>query len=516
MKIRYLNAWASHLQRVYLFAWLCLLVPVAAQAQTLLVQAAANNTLPLQDFGNIPVGRVSAPQSFLLSGTSLTSDGTITAPGGFQVRVGTSAYASTLTLTASGGTLNATSIDVVFAPVASGSNPAGTGAYADIITATAMTTSGSTTQSVAVSGTAPSGPYVFVDTATLAFGQLSGSGSGQALTFMVGGNNLGSNSITLATALTGGTTSGSIQIRNLAVVGSTFATSLVIESVNGQVPQTNIQVRIVGPITSQSNFTGTITATSGAAVAAPNNVVQVTGNNSFTGSNSSSTFTVSTPPSPGYPGGGQPLLPFSTVPEKASASQTLLVSGSFLINNITVRAPANFQVSLDAAFTGLGSGTPGATTTGNNISIAPVSGKVENVLVYIRYVPLVAGTESGTAINFSSSPATPIATTVAANSIGTIESRTIFVKPAPLVIGPGVQSAPQLIRIHAELIRSPARISVSGESAGAQGNPNGYAQFRISTDGITYTDPASANVNNNSIQLMPDANNTIDQDIYVI
>ncbi len=514
MKIRYLKGWANHLQRVYLFCWLCLLVPAAAHAQTLLVQAAPNNTLPLADFGTIPVNRVSASQSFLVSGSSLTDNVVVAAPDGFQVRVGSAAYASSVTLVPTGGTLSATPIEVVFAPVVSSAYPNGTGAYASNITATTMNGTNPVVQTVAVSGTSPSGPYVFVDGTTLAFGQLSGSGSGQTLTFVVAGNNLGSTPITLTTALTGSTASGSIQMRNPSVASSTFATSLVIAPVSGQVPQTTIQVRIVGPIASQSTFTGTITATSGAAVAAPSNVVQVTGTNSFVDSNSSSTFTVSTPPSPGYPGGGQPLQPFSTVPEKASASQTLLVSGSFLINNIVVRAPANFQVSLDAAFTGLGAGSAG-TTTANVVSISPVGGKVENVLVYIRYVPLVAGTESGTAINFSSSPATPIATTVAANSIGTIESRTLFVKPAPLVIGTNVQSAPQRIRIHAELMRSPARISVSGESAGAQGNPNGYAQFRISTDGINYTDPT--NPSNSFVQLTPDPNtNTIDQEIYVI
>ncbi|TDN35868.1 hypothetical protein A8B98_11920 [Hymenobacter sp. UV11] len=338
------------------------------------------------------------------------------------------------------------------------------------------------------------------------------------LTFTVGGKNLGSTDITLATALTSPTTTGGIQVRNPAIAGSVFQNSITLTPVNGEVIATTIQVRIVGPVASNSNFTGTITATSGAAVAAPSNVVQVTGNNSFTDPNSSSTFTVSTPPTnpitPGYPSGGQPLQPFSTVPEKASASQTLVVSGSFLINGILVRAPANFQVSLDNAFTGLGAGSTG-TVTGNSLTINPVGGKVENVLVYIRYVPLVAGKESGTAINFSSSPATSIGTTVSANSIGTIESRTVFIKPSPLVIGTNVRSAPQLIRIHAELVRNPTRISVSGESQGAQGNPNGYAQFRISTDGTTYTDPT--NTTNNYIQLTPDpTTNIIDQDIYVV
>jgi hypothetical protein len=510
MKYNYSKAHFLHLQRAC-FVFLCLLLPAITWAQTLVVEAAPGNTLPLQNFGTIPVNRTSAPQSFLISGTSLSGNVVITAPDGFQIRMGSNSFStSDITLLTAEGTVSPTTIDVRFAPVVSGT-------YTSNIVATTPSGAGSTSAYVPVSGTAPSGPYVFVEPTTLAFGQVSGSGSGKTLEFTVGGDKLGTTPITLTTALTGSTTSGGIQVRNPAVAGSSFATSLTIAPVNGRVPQTTIQVRIVGPVASQSNFTGTVTATSGSAVAAPNNVVQVTANNPFTGTSTSSTFTVTTPPTPGFPGGGQPLQPFSTVPEKASASQTLIVSGSFLVSEILVRAPANFQVSLDNSFPKLGAGEAG-TRTGNELSITPTTdGKVENALVYIRYVPLRAGKESGTAINFNSSPATPIGTTVAANSYGNIESRTIFNKVGPLVISETVRSTPQLIRIHADLVRNPARISVSGESANAQGNPKGYAQFRISTDGITYTDPTSTDTESNSIQLSPDQQtNSIDQDIYVI
>ena len=143
--------------------------------------------------------------------------------------------------------------------------------------------------------------------------------------------------------------------------------------------------------------------------------------------------------------GGQPLVAFSTVPEKASANQTLIVSGSFLVNGITVHAPNNFQVSLDAAFGSLGNGTPG-TTTGNTFTIPAINGTVNNTTVYVRYIPLVAGTESGTGVTFDSEPAASRAINVQANSIGSIQSRTIYIKPAPLVIGSSVQSTSQLIR----------------------------------------------------------------------
>jgi hypothetical protein len=517
MKNNYPTFYTACLKRLLGVLLLCLLLPMALRAQSITVQAAPGNSLPLQNFGTVPVNRTSTPQSFVVSGDNLTGNVTVAAPEGFQLRTGTNAFSPSLTLSSGTGTLNATTIDVRFAPVASASRPNGTGAYADNVVISTPSGGSTTSQTVAVAGTAPAGPYVFVDPATLAFGAVSQSGSGQVLTFVVGGGNLGTTAITVATALSGSTTSGSVQIRNPAVRNSPFTTSVTLTPVNGQVPETTLQARIVGPIPSQSNFTGTITATSTGAVAAPNNVVQVTGNNSFTGTNTSSTFTVSTPPSnpitPGYPNGGQPLQPFNTVPEKASATQTLVVSGSFLVKDITVKAPNNFQVSLDATFPGLGSGGAG-TVTGNSLAITPVGGTVNNTIVYIRYVPLVAGTESGTGITFDSAPATSIAAIVRANSIGSIESRTIYNPEGPVVIGANERTSPQLVHIHAELLRNPTKIMVSGESSGALGNPNGYAQFQISTDGVTYTDPTDPATS--YIQLTPDpTTNIIDQDIYV-
>lgn len=501
---------------LYLLAFL--LAGVGTQAQSITVQAAMGNTLPLQNFGSVQVNRTSLQQSFLVSGANLTGAVTLNSAAGFEIRTGGNAFGtSAVVLTPTGGTLNSTAIDVRFAPVPSGSRPDGSGAYADNVMAVTPSGGGTVSQAVAVAGTGvatPTTAYVYVDPASLAFGTVSQSGSGQVLRFVVGGGNLGTTPITLATALSGSTASGTILVRNPAVVGSVFATSLTIDPVNGQVPETAIETRIDGPIASQSNFTGTVTATSGTAVAAPDNVVQVTATNPFAGSNTSSTFTVSTPPNPSNPSGGQPLLPFSTVPNKASATQSVLVSGSFLVSGITVSAPGNFQVSLDPAFPGLGNGGPG-TVTANSLVISPSNGTVSNVSVYIRYVPAAAGTESGTGILFDSAPANSVAAIVQANSVGAVESQTVYAQGSPIVLTPGVTTSPQLIHIHGELLSSPLRLSVLGESVYAVGNPSGYAQFRISKDGSTYTNPTVAGAG--YITLNPDPNtNAIDQDVYVV
>ncbi|MCC2546662.1 T9SS type A sorting domain-containing protein [Hymenobacter sp. BT175] len=488
------------------------------------IQAAPGNTLPLANFGNVQVYRTSTPQSFIVNGNNLTGNVTVAAPEGFEIRTGTNAFSTNNVIlvpsgTAGSGTVN-TRIDVRFAPVPGTTRPDGSGTYNSNIVVSTPNGSSTVTQNVAVAGTgvaAPTGAYIFVDPSSLNFGLVSQSGSGQVLTFVVGGDNLGTTPISLVTALTGSTTSGAIQIRNPAVPGSQFTNSLTIDPVGGRVPETTIEARIVGPIPSQSDFTGTITATSGSATPSPTNVVNVTARNNFSGTNTSSTFTVSTPATATSPAGA-PLNPFSTVPEKASASQSVLVSGSFLVNPIRVQAPNNFQVSLDPLFPGLGNGGTG-TITGNSFNIIPQSdGTVNNVSVYIRYVPTVAGTESGTGVTFESAPATSIAAIVRATSIGTIESRTIFSPEGPIVIGTG-PTAPQRIRIFAERVRNPTRISVKGESQGAIGNPNGFAQFqisRIAADGtaVGYTDQTDPN--GSTISLDPNPNtNVIDEDIFV-
>jgi hypothetical protein len=524
MEISYSTTFPTRIQWPWRLLCLlsCLLASLGTQAQSITLQAALGNTLPLQDFGSVQVNRTSGQQSFLVSGANLTGAVTLNPAMGFEIRTGGNAFSTNaILLPSTSGTLSSTAVDVRFAPIPSGSYPNGSGSYADNVVVLTPSGAGIVSQSVAVLGTGqatPTSAYVYVDPASLAFGTVSQSGSDQVLAFVVGGGNLGTTPITLASALSGSAASGTILIRNPAAANSVFATSLTIDPVNGQVPETTIETRINGPIASRSNFTGTITAASGTAVAAPSNLVQVTTSNPFAGSNTSSTFTVSTPPSnpitPGYPTGGQPLQPFNTVPNMASATQAVLVSGSFLVSGITVGAPTNFQVSLDPAFPGLGNGGTG-TATSNSLVINPVDGTVSNVLVYIRYVPALSGTESGTGVMFDSAPATSVAAIVQANSIGNVESQTVYTQEGPVVLTPGVSKGPELIRIHAELLSSPLRLFVSGESAGALGNPSGYAQFRLSKDGGTYTDPTVAGAS--FITLNPDPRtHAIDQDVYVV
>jgi uncharacterized protein YcnI len=87
-------------------------------------------------------GTASAQQSFTVSGSNLTNNITITAPTGFEVST-TSGFGSSVTLTQSGGSVANTTINVRMASTAAGT-PSG-----DVT----VTSTGATTQNVAVSGT---------------------------------------------------------------------------------------------------------------------------------------------------------------------------------------------------------------------------------------------------------------------------------------------------------------------------------------------------------------------------
>ena len=78
-----------------------------------------------------------------------------------------------------------------------------------------------------------------------------------------------------------------------------------------------------------------------------------------------------------------------------SASQSFTVSGSNLTNNVTVAAPANYEVCLTAAG-----------TYSSSVSIAQVAGEIDNTTVYIRLKEgLNVGSYSGGVVTVSSTGA---------------------------------------------------------------------------------------------------------------
>ncbi|TGD83204.1 T9SS type A sorting domain-containing protein [Hymenobacter wooponensis] len=122
-------------------------VTVTAPAATPVVSV-SQTTLP--DFGSVAVGAGAPPKSFVVSGTSLTDNLTITPPAGFEIRTGTNPFACcSIVLSPVNGTVPNTTIDVRFTPT--DAQPA----QASI----PVTGAGLPTQSVAVSGTGIAAVY---------------------------------------------------------------------------------------------------------------------------------------------------------------------------------------------------------------------------------------------------------------------------------------------------------------------------------------------------------------------
>lgn len=103
-------------------------------------------------FGSVQIGSSSSSSSFSVSGSNLTADITIDPPTGFEVRTGLNEFsADNLILTQTGGNVSETTIDVRFKP-----------ASATVFSGNvSLTSTGATTQNVAVSGTGINPPSHF-------------------------------------------------------------------------------------------------------------------------------------------------------------------------------------------------------------------------------------------------------------------------------------------------------------------------------------------------------------------
>ncbi|HTY58919.1 MAG TPA: glycosyl hydrolase family 18 protein [Bacteroidota bacterium] len=109
----------------------------------------------------------------------------------------------------------------------------------------------------------------------------------------------------------------------------------------------------------------------------------------------------------------------------SSASVSYTVSGSNLTSNVTVAAPANFQVSLDN------------TTFSASVTIAPTGGTVSAKTVYARFTPTAGGAQSGY-ISHTSGTATAMFVAVAGTGIAAgAPTGTFTASPASLPAGGG-------------------------------------------------------------------------------
>ncbi|HEY6505703.1 MAG TPA: pectinesterase family protein [Chitinophagaceae bacterium] len=372
-------------------------------------------------------GSPSSVQTYVVSGTDLTTNITITPPANYEVSAdgGTSWFtnASPLVLAPTGGTVASTTISVRL-------NAAVPGVYnGDIINAS----TGATTVNVAVSGTTSAPSFMTVTGTLNAFSQVLGTPSSMQ-TYTISGTGLTQN-ITITPPLNyqvsgdGGTT------------WFTNALPLVLTQAGGVVAATTISVRLNAPalgaysgnISNVSSGTATVNvAVSGNTVPVPSITVTGTLNAFF--------HTVGTP----------------------SAAQTYTVSGADLAGNITITPPVNFEVSGDG-------GTTWKTNTAPLV-LTPAGGIVASTTVSVRMNATTAGASSGNIVHTSSGAPT-VNLAVTGNAL-----------PTPLItVAPGTLSFTQILGTAS----AAQTFTASGASLTGNITVTAPAAYELSTNGGT-------------------------------
>jgi hypothetical protein len=256
---------------------------------------------------NTKPGTTSAAQTFTVSGYSLTSNVTVAAPAGFELSVDGGGYASSLSLTPSSGTISGAVVSVRVSASAPSGLLAGN---------VAVSSSGATFRNLSVSGAVVGDPALSVAGTLSSFVTTSGTASA-AQTFTVSGSNLTSNVTVAAPAGF-----------EVSVGGGNFTSSLTLAPSAGVLSATSISVRI----------------SAGAPVGSPSGNV-VASSTRATSRSLAISGSVAPRPSPALDIVGT-LSSFTTTAGTASAAQTFTVSGSNLTSNVTVAAPAGFEVSV--------------------------------------------------------------------------------------------------------------------------------------------------------------------------
>lgn len=331
------------------------------------VPAITISTTSLSDFGNVVNGSNSSEANYTVSGTSLTADIDVTAPTGFQVSTTSgSGFASSLSLTQTGGTVSNTTIYVRFAPGTA------SGAFSGNVT---NASTGATTKNVAVTGNA-------LDTepttqSSISFGTITAS---SIVVNMTGGN--GEKRIVVA--------------RQASAVSFTPTDAAAASGVNADFSTATDQGSGNKIVYDGSGTSVTVTGLSEGviyhfAVYEYNEGTGTSQNYNTaspgTGNTSTSGIVVST----------ASLSSFGNIVNGASSSEaSYTVSGTGLSSDLVVTPPTGFEVSL----------TSGSGFT-SSLNLTPSSGTVSTTTIYVRFTPNAAsGAFSGNVTNASTAVTT--------------------------------------------------------------------------------------------------------------
>ena len=300
---------------------------------------------------NSAAGTPSAEQSYTVAGTNLTDAIVITAPTDFQIStVSGGGFGSTVSLTPSSGTVASTPIYVRL-------NPATATTYSANIT---HTSTGATQKDVAVSGS--SIPAITATSSMSAFSAPVGVNSAEQ-TYTVSGLNLIAD-IAIATP-------ADFEISTSS--GAGFGSSLSLTPTNGVVSTTTIYVRFLR--SSAGTSAGNITQDSSGAT---QKTIAVSG------TAGTPTLTVTSS-----------MTAFGSTVGNNSAEQTYTIAGAYLKGDVTVTAPADFQISKTTA-TGFSS----------SLTFSPANNTLATSTVYVRFNRSTAGSSSGNITHTSLDAAT--------------------------------------------------------------------------------------------------------------
>jgi hypothetical protein len=289
----------------------------------------------------------SAPKSFVVSGSFLPTNITITPPADFEISRGAGSPfipVSVITLPVLNGVVANTTISTRLR--------AGILMNPTIGPENIVLSSGATSLNIACTGSVIAAPVISIDNSTFSgfnYNFLTGPSANQTLT--VSGANLIDNIVITPPA--------NFQI-SLTAVGGFTSSSITLPQTSGIVPSTPIYIQLIaglvvniysGDISLISPFAATQLVHCSGSVTAP--MVTV------------STFNLS-----GF------IYTFGSGP---SVTQSVLVSGSNLTNNITVTAPANFEICK----------TSGGTYT-SSITLTQSGGNVASTRIYVRLMKSLA------------------------------------------------------------------------------------------------------------------------------
>ncbi|TCJ14223.1 T9SS type A sorting domain-containing protein [Flaviaesturariibacter flavus] len=306
------------------------------------------------------VGTPSAVQTYTLSGSALSANVTVAPPAGYEVSAdGTNWFTSSspLVLTPAAGTLATTTISIRL-------NAGAAGTFGgDVVHAS----TGATSVLVPVTGTVVPAPVLNATASFTPFTQTIGVAQPEQ-TYTVSGSNLVGANVTITPPV-----GYEISLNGTTWVTNTTPIQIPVPA-SGTLAATTIHVRMAA--TTTGTYGGNILHT-GTGFAAVN--VPVTGTAILP-----PTITVSS----------ATLSQFSQTIGAPSGVQSYTVSGQNLTADLTITAPAGYQLSLD-----------GITWSSAPLTLAPAAGVVAATTVSVRLNATAAGNYNGPIVNASTGAA---------------------------------------------------------------------------------------------------------------